>query len=188
MTSGPDGPTDLELQALPREVALPPELEERIVAALREKGALTPRRPATSRLWLAAAAVACFAAGWLGRGFSMPRAASAETGPLYLILLSQLPDSPDAADEARLVDEYRSWAESLERAHQLVRAERLAPEAKLVVPPALPAIGGRNETTPTPSGFFLIRAKSLGDAVAVARGCPHLRHGGSLSVHTVDTT
>jgi hypothetical protein len=37
-------------------------------------------------------------------------------------------------------------------------------------------------------GFFLVRAGSLDEAETLARGCPHLRHGGTIAVREVDPT
>jgi hypothetical protein len=37
-------------------------------------------------------------------------------------------------------------------------------------------------------GFFLIRARDHAQAEAIARDCPHLRHGGGVAVHEVDPT
>jgi hypothetical protein len=34
-------------------------------------------------------------------------------------------------------------------------------------------------------GFFIISAGSFEDALAVARGCPHLRHGGAILVRPI---
>jgi hypothetical protein len=50
----------------------------------------------------------------------------------------------------------------------------------------LPA--GTAGDAPRVSGFFLIRAGSLDEAEAIARDCPHLRHGGRVLVRDVDPT
>jgi hypothetical protein len=39
----------------------------------------------------------------------------------------------------------------------------------------------------SPSGFFMVRAASREDALAIASGCPHLRHGGTVVVRAIDT-
>jgi hypothetical protein len=37
-----------------------------------------------------------------------------------------------------------------------------------------------------PSGFFIIRAATRAEAAATAARCPHLRHGGSVVVRSLD--
>jgi hypothetical protein len=37
-------------------------------------------------------------------------------------------------------------------------------------------------------GFFLVRAATAEEAEAIARGCPHLRHGGTISLREIDPT
>jgi hypothetical protein len=39
-----------------------------------------------------------------------------------------------------------------------------------------------------PQGFFLVRARDLDEAEAIARACPHLRHGGRVAVQAVEPT
>jgi hypothetical protein len=36
-----------------------------------------------------------------------------------------------------------------------------------------------------PTGYFIIRADDWDAALAIARGCPHLRHGGVVAVRAV---
>jgi hypothetical protein len=181
-----DDVEDVKLRALPRETALPPELEERVVAALRERRLIRTRHRA-SRLWLAAAAAICFGAGWFGRGLAGPRTAAPDDGPLYVLLLSPLAGSPDLPPEAELVREEQAWATTLRRNHQLVRAERLASDAELVGPSVGVASTARTIPGAPPSGFFLVRANTMREAVDMAHACPHVRHGGTVTVHAVDT-
>ena len=35
------------------------------------------------------------------------------------------------------------------------------------------------------AGYFVFGAKSLEDAVAIARSCPHVKHGGRITVRAV---
>jgi hypothetical protein len=177
MSDGADDPKDDDLRALPGEAEPPAELERRVVAALRAQGLLAPR-PRAPRWWLLAAGLSCFAVGWAARDIAARPPAPRGDGPLYLLLLSQLPDS-DGAAEARRVEEYRAWAVSLRRGNRLVRAEKLGDESSV--------LGAGPAATDT-SGVFLIRAASMEEALALARACPHLRHGGSITIRSIDPT
>src|SRR5262249_11536164 len=118
MNDRPEYPADDDLRGLPGAEQPPAALEERLVAALRVWALLSPS-PAR-RLWLVAAALLCFGGGWLGRAQTAAHDA-AEGRPLYVLLLSPLPQRADPATEAGLVEEYRAWAVSLRRQNRLVR-------------------------------------------------------------------
>ncbi|MGE0455415.1 MAG: YciI family protein [Vicinamibacteria bacterium] len=178
MTNPADYPTDDDLKALSAAAEPPTGLEERVVAALRRERLLAPRR-GPRHLLLTAAALACVAVGWLARD-QFGRTVQDVPG-LYLLLLSKLPESTDSAAQARFVEEYRQWANGLRGEGRLVRGEKLGGEAR-----DLGAIAP--EGSMNPSGFFLIRARSLEEATALARGCPHLRRGGSITIRNVDPT
>jgi hypothetical protein len=190
-----DGFTDAErraLAALPRETPLPPDLEDRVVDALRARGLVRatstpagPPRRGVLRLGLAAAGL--FGSG-LGAGWLSSRRAAAppvETGgPLYLLLLypGSRFEPGTATDEATRVAEYGAWAGRLRRVGQLVGAEKLKPAARLLGADATEA------RPPGPQGYFLVRARDEAEAEAIARECPHLRHGGRVAVQAVDPT
>jgi hypothetical protein len=176
MNDDPDDPTDDELRALNGDPAPPPELEQRVLSALRAQGLLGPRAGARRR-WVAAAALACFAVGWAARDVTARPQSPPDDGPLYLLLLSPLPEDGRAAEEQR-VQEYGAWARSLRRENRLVRAEKLGDESRV--------LGAGPGTAADASGVFLIRAASMDAAMAVARECPHLRHGGSITIRGVD--
>jgi hypothetical protein len=186
MTSDRDDVEDGKLRGLSRETPSPPQLEDRVVAALRQSGLIAPRHRAP-RLWFAAAAAGLFLAGWFGRGMATRPGAMSDQGPLYLLLLSQV-HRHNVPPEVDLLQETQDWALGIRSHNQLVRGERLAPKTELVQG----TVGGGEPTVrevlgAPPSGFLLVRANSLPEAVALARACPHLRYGGSVTVHEVDT-
>lgn len=183
--------TDAEksaLAGLPADAALPAGLEDRVVEALRVRGLVRGTRHARYPPGLAAAVAASLFAcgvvtGLLVRG-STPRGESAATEPTYLLLLYPGPGyvAGDAADEAKRVAEYGAWAGRLRRDGQLLGAEKLGGQAVVLEG------GGRTSAGDGPQGYFLIRARSLEEARAIARGCPHLGHGGRVTVQVVDPT
>jgi hypothetical protein len=161
------------LGALPGDADLPPALEERVVEALRARSFLASRRsPWPRRVLRSAAAVALFAAGLLaGRETTRP---GHSEGSVFLLLLYA---GPTGGDEGARVREYGAWASSLRQEGRLVGAERLGSEHRRL---------GAAQTGVAPRGYFLIRASGMEEALDIARSCPHLRHGGSVTVHPVD--
>jgi hypothetical protein len=143
-----------------------------------------PRRGVV-RLGLAAAGL--FGSG-LGAGWLAARTSGTGPvepgGPLYLLLLypgaRYEPGGP--ADEEARVAEYGAWAGRLRRAGQLVGAEKLKPGGRW--------LGDQDgEAAPgAPQGYFLVRARDDEEAEAIARACPHLRHGGRVGVQAIDPT
>ena len=170
---------------LPRESPAPAAVEERIVSVLRARGAIRPDRGrATRRVWLAAAAAGLLAAGFLlGRGFP-PRPATAPASPRFALFLlrgaESVPQRPE--QEAARVAEYRAWARGLARAGRLVTGEKLEDRSERLGGSPYPAAPAGEEEI---RGFFVISASGFEDALAVARGCPHLRHGGRILVRPI---
>jgi hypothetical protein len=194
-------PTDRDridelLSTLPRTAVPPPGLEDRVVAALADRGlvrAIGPRRPARRLGWLAAAA-ACLVAGvcgWALRGLVEPAVPPAPPPPAereYLLLLAEPAPLRTAKPRAELVDEYRGWAAGLAGRGRLVTAARLSGDGRLLASPAPGAAIAAADTAATANpvtGFFVIRAAGLAEAVEIARGCPHLAYGGEISVRPV---
>lgn len=166
-----DRPVD-GIADLPREFAVPPGLEDRVVASVRQS-ARPPRRA-----WLAAAAalvIAASAAGGYALGRRSTDAVPAAGGEKYLLLLYGA-DSKPGEEEARFI-EYSKWGGELASRGQLEAAERLVPVVS-VVGPRLDAVASAGEAL----GFFLIRASSLQEAEAIAAQCPHAKHGGTVVV------
>jgi hypothetical protein len=191
--SDDDELTDAErhaIDALPAERGVPEGFEDRAVASLRARGLLAAAAPAATasprRLVLRLGLAAGLFGSGLGTGLLAARRsgpAAQATAPLYLLLLYPGPRFVEggAADEAARVAEYGAWAGRLHRASQLVSAEKLAAHARLLEGSALV-----DSPVPGPQGFFLIRARDLAEAEAIARECPHLRHGGRVSVQAVE--
>lgn len=163
----------------------PPELEDRVVAALAARGWLRRDRrpPALARRWARLAAVLASAAlaFWLGRATAPVRPAGAPVAGRFLLLLREGPGFPhrESADSA-LVGEYSRWARAEASAGRLESGEKLADASALVGP--APAPGDRV------AGFFLVRAADLAAAAELARRSPHVVHGGSVEVRPIVET
>jgi len=157
----------------------PPELEHRIASALRGRG----RRRG---LALALAAVALIALGGaVGRGW--PRAPAPEPAgdqPRYLLLLFEGPsyDSLSSSHAAR-VAEYAEWARGLASRGQLADGAELSPAEQRLG--QIPEDSGGPHVI---SGYFIVIARDAVEARAIAETCPHLRHGGGVSVRPLTTS
>jgi hypothetical protein len=170
------------LTGLPAELSPPAALESRVVEALQRRGHLR-RRPL--RAWaVLAASLLGLAGGWWLRGEARsPAPLVASRAPLFLLLLSgEPPRGPQG--EAR-VDAYRTWARGLAAEGRLAGAEKLVHAGVLVDESAL-AASTLDDASPT--GFFLVRARNLDEAIAIARASPHVRFGGRVTVRPIDPT
>lgn len=176
--------------ALPQELGPRPEVENRIVGALRDRGLIRTaavRARIMPRLAAAAAGLALLAVGFAaGRGVTPPAdLASAE--PRFALLLLRGSEQPlqNPEEEAGRVAEYGSWAGRLAEAGRFVTGEKLENQGE-----QLGAPGGAARSVPEDEvqGFFIISAKNFEDALAIARQCPHLRYGGTVLVRPIAQT
>lgn len=181
-----------ELSGVAREAA--PALEERVVGALRRGGLLaapTPRwRGGLVWAGAAAAAVAIFFAGVLTGAARRP-AVPPEFQPTYALLLRTGPDYQETATgehERQRVQEYGAWARSVYQSGVEIRGEKLNDDSRLLneATEQVPAAGAQESARL--SGFFLINAPNLEEALRIARGCPHLRYGGTIEVRPIAPT
>jgi hypothetical protein len=106
--------------------------------------------------------------------------------PQFVLFLYQTPASlAEPADRGERVAEYKAWARSVAGAGRLIGGEKLQDRGVL-----LSGAEAEERLVESPdgvlSGYFLIQAGSLAEALQVARGCPHLRHGGRVALRPID--
>ena len=141
-----------------------PNFERRVVESLRT-GGMIRRSRAPIYLAVAAALIAGFFAG----RFQPSRAAAPSRE--FVLLLHETPQSANKGS----AEEYVSWA----RSTGVIRpgGAKLTSETTVL---------GPGHTDGSLAGFFRITAKSREDAEAVAKTCPHLRHGGWIELREVE--
>lgn len=108
------------------------------------------------------------------------RATGAPEQQRYLLLVHDNEAIDRAVQElglATVVDRYATWARGLAEQGRLLGAEQLTPAAQWIGP-AAPA-------SSSVSGYFLIRATSEAEAVALARRSPHAELGGVVEVRGI---
>jgi hypothetical protein len=171
-----------EFATLLRQSAPPADLERRVIGRLATAGLLARRRaPLAQRSWLLAAGLTLLLVGF---GLGRWQAPSANAGPMtrYLLLLHQdesfRPDRPLVALRA----EVGRWARRLQRAGELIEGDRLGLQGHLVTPGGAATGLAAGDVI---DGFFVIRAVSDERALAIARTCPHLAHGGRIELRRI---
>ena len=198
MSEREEGGSEMEARALrelPRELAPRPELEERVVAALAGRGLVRVPRGGRGRIGRAAAAVAAglllMAAGvWIGRALPQGRARTIapDASPRFVLFLLRGQESDRPEEEGARVAEYRAWARGLAASGRSVSGEKLDDREERLGAPGAPVAAAAVAPEEEIRGYFVISAASLDDALAVARACPHLRHGGKIVVRPIAAT
>lgn len=168
---------DDPLSSLPRELPPPPALRGRVVDALRARALLSAATPLHPWLRLAAA-ITLFAAGAAAGRFAPSALISDSESPMprFALLLFEPASFDTTASHDDLAAEYGAWAASL--GAQFVSGDALGDSRTL----------GGDSPAVEPTGFFIVNAVDYDAALTLARECPHLRHGGVVTVRTVPTS
>lgn len=193
MTRDGDGELNMERYEELRRLSRGPEphegLEQRVVDSLRNRGLLAPHARIHSRwTWVAAfvtACVICFGAGVLFRSRSVAIPA-APTGNRYVLFLTHSSSvaTSGTAGEIVLVQEYSDWAQRQRVGGHLIAGEKLNDASlELSGPQGLQEIHAEDTSL---GGYFVIAAANFDAALAIARTCPHLKHGGTIVIRPID--
>ena len=174
-------------------IELPERLEERVIGALERDGLIESRHAVlsswSSSLRFASAAALGLVAFFAGYLLASRDATSTGTpGDAYMFLLREGPESnpQSPAEIERIVGEYRAWARDIAGKGLLLGAEKLEVRGVVVMPDT--RIEDWSESSGFIGGYFIVRADSYEEATSIARGCPHLRYGGTIEVRRVDPT
>jgi hypothetical protein len=81
---------------------------------------------------------------------------------------------------------WMAWIESLSKSEKYVGGEPLIPGGKLVSGPNKKVTDGPyTEGKEVVGGYFIINAKDMDEATAIAKDCPDYEYGGSVQVRQV---
>jgi hypothetical protein len=170
------------LQSLAREMVPPAELEARVIRGLKRDGLI--RGAFWNRSRRAAVAVAAslilFVSGYLtGAHQEQPASGFTMSESTYVLFLIQGPTYREASDPEQLklrIEEYRNWARGIREEGIAITGVKLQPDFSVL---------GDGATGSGVSGYFLIEAKNLQQANALAASCPHLRYGGQVEIRRI---
>ena len=103
-----------------------------------------------------------------------------------MLLLAVSSGTATTESQRELVAEYREWALGLVRDGHLVSAARLRQGGVRLAADAGGELQRSDEAAWTQAtGYFVVRASSREEAVALVADCPHLAYGGEVSVREV---
>lgn len=112
----------------------------------------------------------------------------------YLLLLHEDPSQYAAlspAEMGEIIERYRAWSQKLAAQGRLAGGEKLADEGgkRLRAGKQGPVVsdGPFIETKDVIGGYFIVKAESYDDAVALVADCPHLRGGNVIQLRRIET-
>lgn len=129
-------------------------------------------------LWIAASISAICIAFFTGLNISNMTNESIG-GNKYLLLLHE--DQNYSFGDTSIEDviaEYSDWAENLGKEGKLVSAEKLTEEVQ--------TLGKVPKSASPATGYFVITASSLEEAMKISKSHPHLRYNGGIEIRPVD--
>ena len=176
---------------------MPPSfLEDRIVEELKRSRVIVP----ADRGWVPgyvnrALAVAVltfvlFLAGFAAGRYLAP--STNQVSPGFMLIVHQpAPEfaAKTPAEEMERVNEFIAWSRELERKGQLLGGEKLKDEGRIFRPAKTGEAINESPTTAAEgavAGYFLLPVTGYDQALAIAKTCPNLRHGGSVELKQID--
>lgn len=157
----------------------PPELERRVIEAVRRAGGLHPAGRWNSPVRMAAAAVFFLIAGFAGGAFwqSASDAPASTSTDRWMLLVAD--DAAPAAGGDTRAAEYGAWMRDMATRGVRITGAELAPGGRVVA-----SLGGEGTRSPLAlaGGYFIVDDVTEEEAVALAAASPHVRYGGTIVV------
>ena len=109
--------------------------------------------------------------------------------PQFIVLMTENDNAwskTPPAEQERLLKKYFAWVDELKKADRLRGGEPLGGPGRV-----LRMVGGKlvdgpfTETKEVLTGFFILEAKDLDQATDLAKGCPALGHGETVTVRPI---
>jgi hypothetical protein len=112
----------------------------------------------------------------------VPTPSAAQAGYLFVFSGTRAA-ALSAEDRAAIVRSFRSWTDSLRQTGQLIAVGQLTRDAPRLVSATEPNLDSATvRAFASMEGFYVLLARDEEDALALARGCPYLRFGGTIVV------
>lgn len=166
---------------LSKESTPPGSLEDSIVRQLTLEGLITKKKTMNVYVkWaasIAASLLLFFGGMWVGRTTSSQIAIEPTNG--YMLLLHEGPGFT-SGDPMEMFAEYRAWMINTYNKGLKITGQELRNEATLVAKSGVLQVGEEVEERTT--GYFLLEAESMEEALEVARANPHIKYGGTIEV------
>jgi hypothetical protein len=160
----------------------PRYLETAVFASLRQSGRLRPTRGSHHAVaWVAAMApvlIVLIALAW-SAGARRTQMLSADH---RFMLLLYGGDSASATTASARRREYTEWARGIAAEGVAINGEELADDGQEI------GTGGellKATAFAPPRGYFIVSVADIDSALRVASTCPHLRHGGRISIRRI---
>lgn len=96
--------------------------------------------------------------------------------PKFLLIYHGKPDIQSPEDGARHMAAWKAWSSNLGDA--VVDPGLPVGPSKTITPEGVEDNSGANPT----SGMTILQADTMNDAIALARGCPHLSGSGTIEI------
>jgi len=161
----------------------PAVLEERLIQQLiSEKLIKKPFTTMTTyKKWAAYAAIALLTF-LLGNYFGSERSGNDTINPLngYMLLLHE-DENFKEGDPNKMFSEYGQWMKDTFEKGVTITGQELANDAVNVDNHSEAKQLGEN-TFPRTTGYFILEARSMQEALEVARNNPHIKYGGSIEI------
>jgi hypothetical protein len=206
-----EAPDPTPLDAWGTDWTAPPALRQATLRAARERG-LVKGGFMTGRAFgvgLAAAAAALTFVVGFGLGARQPGKETAvteiakpadvkettalahATQPKFALFLFEDANyqSPDEAHLGERIGEYSAWARSIGEKGRFVTGEKLADDGKFcrIENGTLTAAGPQSDAKRGAlTGYFVVGAQDLDEAMAIAKTCPHLKYGGTVEIRRLE--
>ncbi len=165
---------------LPREKEPPKKMEKFLLHRLDEEGLLT--RKSKKQVYVkwaisVAASLLLFVSGIFYERLNSSDIVLIEPSKGYMLLLHE-DNSFVPAEPKEMFYEYKNWMESTFERGVKITGQELKDEAVLVNQDGQSEVKNHERTT----GYFILEAKTLGEAIKVAQENPHIKYGGTIEV------
>lgn len=114
----------------------------------------------------------------------------------YMLLLkgdtTRMGDRDLSPEEIQaIIRKYIAWSTELEERGHWLASDKLRTEPARALTAAADGVrvmdGPFSEAKEVVAGYFMIEARDMDEAEAIARGCPHLGFGGAIEIREVES-